>query len=99
VVNVELKCATRTIAHQQGSSRTPGVTVTPLDRGVRFSFSAVCTGAAIYDIHGRLVWRFSGRDFTEIVWDRAGKKNITGYYVINVPQGNRVLTKGFVIAK
>lgn len=99
VVNVELKCVTGINSFQKDNNRTPAVTVTPLDRRVKFSFSAVCTGAAIYDIHGGLVKRFPQQGFTEILWDGAGEKIINGYYIIKAVQRNHLLTKGFVVER
>jgi hypothetical protein len=99
VVNVELRCATGTTAFQKDNKPNTTITVIPLDRGVKISFNAVSAGAAIYNIHGGLVKQFQQRDFTEIVWDESEGKITNGYYIIKSLQGNRILTKGFIVAR
>jgi hypothetical protein len=99
MVNVELKCVTGINAYHNGDKRTTAITVIPLDRGVKISFNAVSAGAAIYDIHGKLVKQFPYGVYTGIVWDDAEKKITNGYYIIKALQGNRILTKGFIVAR
>lgn len=103
-VNVELNCATG-IKALEGKNRDIGITVIPLARGVKISFSGFCTEAAVYDIHGRLVKQFPLKGYTEFVWEEAGKKIANGCYIINVRlpvqagQRDRLLTKGFIVAR
>ncbi len=98
MVNVELNCGIG-INTFHDNSNTIKIAVTPCAQGVKISFNAVCTEAAIYDIHGGLVKQFPRRGSTEIVWDETGKKIANGYYIIKMLQGDRILTKGFIVAR
>ena len=104
VVNVELNCATGVKA-LEGKIRDIGMTVVPLARGVKISFSEFCTEASIYDIHGRCIHQFPPNGYTEFVWEETGKEIANGCYIIKVRlpvragQGDRYFTKGFAIAR